>query len=223
MFTKISHFISGSHDTFFDKKRRPPAITADSRKEKARAYAQAHQVSSVFNYLLSTSISIGLKWNPLGNANSPIVIISWFSCRYFLIPLNIILPPNISGFLRKRCRSMRFIIPHGGPVFFVYAFLVSVCLCFSWLQSVFYHRFLHCFRPNPDTFYVKIDIAINMWLMWQSLSYTAWCKPKAAKQGSHRPSQTKKSRWQKSDKHPAKIITVNKRKPPGKQITAGSQ
>ena len=131
MFTKISHFISGSHDTFFDKKRRPPAITADSRQEKARAYAQAHQVSSVFNYLLSTSISIGLKWNPLGNANSPIVIISWFSCRYFLIPLNIILPPNISGFLRKRCRSMRFIIPHGGTVFlfmlflfrFVYAFL----------------------------------------------------------------------------------------------------
>ena len=109
MFTKISHFISGSHDTFFDKKRRPPAITADSRQEKARAYAQAHQVSSVFNYLLSTSISIGLKWNPLGNANSPIVIISWFSCRYFLIPLNIILPPNISGFLRKRCRSIRFV------------------------------------------------------------------------------------------------------------------
>ena len=107
----------------FDKKRRPPAITADSRKEKARAYAQAHQVSSVFNYLLSTSISIGLKWNPFGNANSPIVIISWFSCRYFLIPLNIILPPNISGFLRKRHRSMRFIIPHCGTVF--------LCLCFS--------------------------------------------------------------------------------------------
>ena len=46
---------------FFDKKRRPPAITADSRQEKARAYAQAHQVSSVFNYLLSTSILNGLK------------------------------------------------------------------------------------------------------------------------------------------------------------------
>ena len=46
---------------FLTKKRRPPAITADSRKEKARAYAQAHQVSSVFNYLLSTSILNGLK------------------------------------------------------------------------------------------------------------------------------------------------------------------